>query len=61
MQVTRKQKLLAAVVAATAVAGGGAALAASKFGSPSEESQAVVNDSTPRSRPASSRRPRATR
>ena len=48
MQVTRKQKLVAAGVAAVAVAGGGAAVAASKFGSPSEESTAVVNDAANR-------------
>jgi len=48
MQVTRKQKLVAAGVAAVAVAGGGAAIAASKFGSPSEESTAVVNDAANR-------------
>jgi hypothetical protein len=39
-----KRKLVAAVVAAVAVAGGGAAIAATQFGSPKEESQAVVND-----------------
>ena len=48
MQVTRKQKLVAAGVAAVAVAGGGAAVAASKFGSPSEESTAVVKDAANR-------------
>ena len=44
MDKNRQRKLIAAGVAAVAVTGGGAAIAASKFGSPSEESQAVVND-----------------
>lgn len=39
-----KRKLIAGTVAALALAGGGAAIAASKLGSPQEESQAVIND-----------------
>jgi hypothetical protein len=39
-----KRKLVAGAVAAVAVAGGGAAIAATQFGSPREESQAIVND-----------------
>jgi len=44
MHISRRNKVVAGVVAALAVTGGGAAVAASKFGSPSQESQAVVND-----------------
>jgi hypothetical protein len=44
MHVTRRNKVLAGVVAAVAVTGGGAAIAASKLGSPREESQAVIDD-----------------
>jgi hypothetical protein len=40
----RKLQLVSAVVAVLAVVGGGAAYAASKAFSPSEESQAVIND-----------------
>jgi hypothetical protein len=39
-----KRKLVAGAAAALVVAGGGAAVAASKFTSPKEESQAVIND-----------------
>jgi hypothetical protein len=39
-----KKRVLAGAVAGVAVAGGGAALAANQFGSPQQESQAVVND-----------------
>lgn len=39
-----KRRLVAGTVAGLAVAGGGAAVAATQLGSPSEESQAVVND-----------------
>jgi hypothetical protein len=38
------RKLVAGAVAALAVTGGGAAIAASKLGSPQQESQAVIND-----------------
>src|SRR5712692_4275645 len=44
MHVPRRNRLIAGVVAALAVTGGGAAIAASKLGSPKEESQAVIND-----------------
>src|SRR5229473_5725771 len=44
MNISRRKKVVAGVVAALAVTGGGAAIAASKLGSPSEESQAVIND-----------------
>ena len=44
MDASRRRKVIAGGVAALAVTGGGAAIAASRFGSPSEESQAVVND-----------------
>jgi len=44
MDVSRRNKVIAGVVAALAVTGGGAAIAASKLGSPKEESQAVIND-----------------
>src|SRR5919201_6253464 len=44
MEGNRRRKLIAAVVAVVAVAGGGAAIAATQFGSPKEESQAVIND-----------------
>ena len=37
-------KVIAGAVAGLAVAGGGAAVAATQFGSPKEESQAIVND-----------------
>ena len=39
-----RRKLAAGAVAALAVAGGGVAVGATQFGSPKEESQAVVND-----------------
>jgi hypothetical protein len=39
-----KPKVIAGAVAGLAVAGGGAAVAATQFGSPTEENQAVVND-----------------
>ena len=39
-----KKRVLVGAVAGVAVAGGGAALAANQFGSPQQESQAVVND-----------------
>ena len=41
---TRIQKITVAVVAVVAVGGAGAAVAATKLGSPQEESRAVVND-----------------
>jgi polyhydroxyalkanoate synthesis regulator phasin len=41
---TRIQKITVAVVAVVAVGGAGAAVAATKLGSPQEESKAVVND-----------------
>jgi hypothetical protein len=41
---TRIQKIAAGVVALVAVSGAGAAVAATKLGSPQEESRAVVND-----------------
>lgn len=41
---TRFQKIAAGVVAVVAVSGAGAAVAATKLGSPEEESRAVVND-----------------
>ena len=44
MHVNLNRKLVAVAVAALAVTGGGAAIAASKLGSPKEESQAVIND-----------------
>ena len=44
MQLNLNRKLVAGAVAALAVTGGGAAVAASKFGSPKEESQVVIND-----------------
>jgi len=44
MHVNLNRKLVAVAVAALAVTGGGAAIAASKLGSPTEESQAVIND-----------------
>src|SRR6266516_1473350 len=44
MEKIAKRKLAAGAAAAVLVAGGGAAVAASKFGSPKEESQAVVAD-----------------
>jgi hypothetical protein len=39
-----KAKVIAGAVAGLAVAGGGAAVAATQFGSPKEESQAIVDD-----------------
>ena len=39
-----KRRIAAGVIAALAVAGGGAAIASTQFGSPKEESQAIVND-----------------
>jgi hypothetical protein len=44
MDRSTKTKLVAAAVAAAAIAGGGAAVAATQLRSPSEESQAIVND-----------------
>src|SRR6059058_4044117 len=44
MEKIAKRKLAAGAAAAVLVAGGGAAVAASKFGSPKEESQAVIAD-----------------
>jgi hypothetical protein len=44
MDRTTKTKIVAGAVAAAAIAGGGAAVAATQLRSPSEESQAVVND-----------------
>jgi hypothetical protein len=44
MEKNSKRKLAAGAAAALAVAGGSAAVAATKFSSPKEESQAVVND-----------------
>ena len=44
MDRSTKTKLVVGAVAAAAVAGGGAAIAATKLGSPSQESQAIVND-----------------
>ena len=44
MDRSAKWKIVAAGVAGLALAGGGAAIAASKLGSPSQESQAIVND-----------------
>jgi hypothetical protein len=44
MEKNAKRKLAAGAAAAHAVAGGSAAVAATKFSSPKEESQAVVND-----------------
>jgi hypothetical protein len=44
MHVSRRWKLLVAAGATLAIAGGGVAIGATQFGSPSEESQAVVND-----------------
>ena len=39
-----KRRVIVGIVAALAVAGGGAAIASTQFGSPKEESQAIVND-----------------
>jgi hypothetical protein len=39
-----KRKVIAGAVAASAIAGAGGAIAATKIGSPKEESQAIVND-----------------
>jgi hypothetical protein len=44
MDRSTKAKLVAGAVAAAAIAGGGAAVAATQLRSPSEESQAIVND-----------------
>jgi hypothetical protein len=44
MHVSRRWKLIVAAGATLAIAGGGVAIGATQFGSPSEESQAVVND-----------------
>jgi hypothetical protein len=44
MEANTKRKLAVGAAAAILAAGGGAALAASKFGSPKEESQAVIAD-----------------
>lgn len=44
MHVGRRWKLIAAAGATLAIAGGGVAIGATQLGSPSEESQAVVND-----------------
>jgi polyhydroxyalkanoate synthesis regulator phasin len=44
MSTNLKPKLIAGAVAGIAVAGGGAAVAATQFGSPRQESQAVVDD-----------------
>ena len=44
MDRSTKTKIVAGAVAAAAIAGGGAAVAATQLRSPSEESQAVVND-----------------
>jgi hypothetical protein len=44
MDRSTKRKLVAGGVAAVAVAGSGAAVAATQFGSPKAESQAIVND-----------------
>jgi hypothetical protein len=44
MDRSTKTKLVAGAVAAAAIAGGGAAVAATQLRSPSEESQAIVND-----------------
>jgi hypothetical protein len=44
MHVDRRWKLIVAAGATLAIAGGGVAIGATQFGSPSEESQAVVND-----------------
>jgi hypothetical protein len=44
MHVSRRWKLIAAAGATLAIAGGGVAIGATQLGSPSEESQAVVND-----------------
>jgi len=41
---SRGRKLIVAIVATLAVAGGGIAIGATQLGSPSQESQAVVND-----------------
>jgi hypothetical protein len=48
MESSGKRKLVAGAAAALVVAGGGAAFAASKFTSPKEESQAVINDAARR-------------
>ena len=39
-----KRKVIAGAVAASAIAGAGGAIAATKLGSPQEDSQAIVND-----------------
>jgi hypothetical protein len=44
MDRSTKTKIVAGAVAAAAIAGGGAAVGATQLRSPSEESQAVVND-----------------
>jgi len=44
METNTKRKLMAGAAAAVVVAGGGGALAANKFNSPKEESQAVIAD-----------------
>jgi hypothetical protein len=44
MDAGRKRKIVAGAAAGLAAAGGGAAIAATQLGSPSAESQAVVND-----------------
>jgi hypothetical protein len=44
MHVGRRWKLVVAAGATLAIAGGGVAIGATQFGSPSQESQAVVND-----------------
>jgi polyhydroxyalkanoate synthesis regulator phasin len=44
MDRSTKTKIVAGAVAAAAIAGGGAAVAATQLRSPSEESQAIVND-----------------
>jgi polyhydroxyalkanoate synthesis regulator phasin len=44
MDRSTKTKIIAGAVAAAAIAGGGAAVAATQLRSPSEESQAIVND-----------------
>ena len=45
---SRRRKLIVACVATLAVAGGGVAIGATQFSSPSQESQAVVNDAAKR-------------
>src|SRR6266542_3318286 len=44
METSAKRKLAAGAAVALLAAGGGAAVAASKFGTPKEESQAVIAD-----------------